>query len=78
LITVRATGKVGHLMSTATTSERATQSGTRVAVGISVLSLLLSGWSMVMTLDDEADRGEIEKRLACLELPGPNDCGPDR
>ena len=65
-------------MSTATTSERATQSGTRVAVGISVISLLLSGWSFVMTLDDEGDRAEIEQRLVCLELPGPNDCGLDR
>ena len=64
-------------MSTAT-AERATQSGTKVAIGISIISLLLSGWSLVMTLDDEADRGEIETRLTCLELPGPNDCGPNR
>ena len=65
-------------MSTVTTSDRATQTRTNLAIGLGVISMLLSGWSVVMTLDDEADRGQIEQRLACLELPGPNDCGADR
>jgi hypothetical protein len=60
------------------TTERGAQTGTRIAIVISVVSLLLSCLSLVTTLDDEADRGEIEKRLVCLELPGPNDCGPGR
>ena len=59
-----------------TTTARSTETGTRVAIGISVVSLLLSGWTFVQSLDDDADRNQIEERLVCLELPGPNDCGP--
>ena len=62
--------------SEATSSAATTRTGTRVAIAISVASLLLSSWSLIMTLDNEADRGQIEQRLQCLELPGPNDCGP--
>lgn len=58
--------------------ENQVQTATRLAVGLSVLSLLIGGWSMVVSLDDAADRGQVERRLSCLELPGPNDCGPDR
>ena len=65
-------------MSTVTMSDRATQTRTNLAIGLGVISMLLSGWSVVMTLDDEADRGQIERRLVCLEQPGPNDCGADR
>jgi len=62
----------------ATTTARSTETGTgtRVAIGISVVSLLLSGWTFLQGLDDDADRDQIEQRLVCLELPGPNDCGP--
>ena len=54
------------------------QTGSPIAVAISVLALLLSGWSLVDELSDDADRERIEQRLVCLELPGPNDCGLDR
>lgn len=63
---------------TTTVDQPTTQAGTRVAIGISIVSLLLSGWSLLMNVTEEADRGQIEQRLACLELPGPNDCGPQR
>lgn len=43
-----------------------------------VMSLLMSGWAVVDSFDDDQDRRFIEQRLACLELPGPNDCGADR
>lgn len=61
-----------------TATERHTQAGTSLAVGLSVLALLLSGWSLVDELTDDADREQMEQRLVCLELPGPNDCGPGR
>lgn len=41
------------------------------------LSLLMSGWALVDSFDDDEDRQIIEQRLVCLELPGPNDCGAD-
>lgn len=50
----------------------------RLAVVLSVIALLLSSWNLVSTLEDDADQRRIESRLACLELPGPNDCGLDR
>jgi hypothetical protein len=47
------------------------------ATGI-VLSLLMSGWALATTFDDDEEyRQSIEQRLVCLELPGPNDCGAD-
>ena len=61
-----------------TVTESRPDTATRVAVAISVLSLLLSGWSLVMSVSDDLDQGQIEQRLQCLELPGPNDCGPGR
>ncbi|MDN5857460.1 MAG: hypothetical protein L0H84_02450 [Pseudonocardia sp.] len=45
-------------------------------VGV-VLSLLMSGWALVESSDNDQDRQAIEQRLQCLELPGPNDCGAD-
>jgi hypothetical protein len=46
----------------------------RVALGASLVSLLLSGWAFLGSLDDaDVDRA-VEERLACLELPGDNDC----
>jgi hypothetical protein len=51
--------------------------GTRVAVALSLIALFLSGWSFIATLDDDAQVRDVERRLACLELPGPNDCGAD-
>ena len=29
------------------------------------------------SVDDDGDQRGVERRLACLELPGPNDCGAD-
>lgn len=42
-----------------------------------ILSLLMSGWALIESIDDDRERERIEQRLACLELPGPNDCGAD-
>lgn len=50
----------------------------RVALLASLLSLVMSGWTFMGSLDDaDVDRA-LEERLACLELPGANDCGPTR
>lgn len=54
------------------------QTASRLAVGLSAIALLLSGWNLIGTLEEEGDQRRIESRLACLELPGPNDCGLDR
>ncbi len=49
----------------------------RLTLVISLVSLFLAGWSFVASFDDERDTRRIEQRLACLELPGANDCGAD-
>jgi hypothetical protein len=49
-----------------------------VVATTSVVALLLSAFSLVLTVtDDDLDAQQVEDRLACLELPGPNDCGLD-
>ncbi len=59
---------------TRTAPDRAT---TAIAA-TSAVALLLSAFSLVLTLtDDDLDAQQVEDRLACLELPGPNDCGAD-
>jgi hypothetical protein len=50
---------------------------TRIALVSSIAALFLAGWSFLLTLDDETDVRQLEQRLACLELPGANDCGLD-
>ena len=62
---------------TSTTDVHVTVNLTLVAAVLSALALVVSGltaWE-VHQLDD--DRAATESRLACLELPGPNDCGLD-
>lgn len=51
--------------------------GLVVNVSMSVLSLLVALYALyaVEASQDELERAEL--RLACLELPGPNDCGAD-
>jgi hypothetical protein len=51
--------------------------GIMTAVVLSLVSLFLSALAVVLTLDDDADVRDVERRLACLELPGANDCGAD-
>jgi len=34
-------------------------------------------WSFIAALDDDAQVRDVERRLARLELPGPNDCDAD-
>lgn len=56
-----------------------TRSSFGIAVAGVTLSVLMSGWALVVSLDDgdEEYRQAVEQRLVCLELPGPNDCGAD-
>ena len=55
-----------------------TRTSLAVALAGIVLSLLMSGWALVTSMDDDEDyRQSVEQRLECLELPGPNDCGLD-
>ena len=60
-----------------TTIEVSTDTALRVAVGASIVSVFLSGWAFLSSFDDESDKRDVERRLACLELPGGNDCGAD-
>jgi len=57
---------------TTTAPKRAT-----VALGVSIVALLASGVSLSALAQVTGERDQIESRLACLELPGPNDCGLD-
>jgi hypothetical protein len=54
-------------------------SRTTMGVGLAgvALSLVMSGWALVESFDDDDERQSVEQRLVCLELPGPNDCGVD-
>jgi len=65
----------GDEMTTTTTRARESMAGITLA-GV-VLSLLMSGWALANTIDDEEQEQLVEQRLVCLELPGPNDCGAD-
>ncbi len=49
----------------------------RLALVLSLASLFLAGWSFIASFDDQVDTQRLEQRLACLELPGANDCGAD-
>ena len=60
-----------------TATKGTNETAVRFAVGISMISLFLSGWSFISSIDDDGFERSIEQRLACLELPGPNDCGVD-
>ena len=64
-------------MSTDTEMQTGNTALLRTGLTMSVVSLVLSGWAFVTSLDDDALERRTEQRLACLELPGPNDCGLD-
>ena len=49
----------------------------RLVMVMSLTALLLSGWSVLDDLDDARHDRAVDARLACLEMPGPNDCGLD-
>lgn len=57
---------------------RTTDVGTvRMAALLSIVALVVSVWTAALSVDDDATVRELESRLACLELPGPNECGID-
>jgi hypothetical protein len=59
------------------TTNLSAATSTRTTLIVALVSLFLSGWTFIDTLSDERNERRIEQRLACLELPGPNDCGLD-
>lgn len=61
----------------ATTIDLSTDTMLRVTLAASFASLFFSGWAFIASIDDDGDQRDVERRLACLELPGPNDCGAD-
>lgn len=63
--------------STSTSIDLPTDTMLRVTLAASLASLFLSGWAFLASVDDDGDQRGVERRLACLELPGPNDCGAD-
>lgn len=51
---------------------------TKVAIVMSTIALVASSIALVAVAQSGLnDRQDIENRLQCLELPGPNDCGLD-
>jgi hypothetical protein len=58
-------------------TQSSVDTATRVAVVSSLVALFFSGWSLLVSMDDDNDVRQVEQRLACLELPGANDCGVD-
>lgn len=48
-----------------------------IALVTGIAGLVLGGLAFFATLDDDDRERTVEQRLACLELPGPNDCGLD-
>jgi len=58
--------------------EQKTSVLTKVAIAMSAIALVASSIALVAVAQSgQTDRQEIENRLQCLELPGPNDCGLD-
>lgn len=49
----------------------------RTAITLSVAALAFSTVSLAVWTTSVSERQQVETRLACLELPGPNDCGVD-
>jgi hypothetical protein len=47
------------------------------ALVLSIVALVVSGISVAGWAQASAERQQIESRLVCLELPGPNDCQQD-
>jgi len=73
-----ATASSGTEVSTKSGAKSAGQSvGTKVAVAMSIVALIVSGLSLAGWAQASGERNHLETRLACLELPGPNDCGQD-
>jgi hypothetical protein len=64
-------------MTTSVGTEAPTAGILKAAVTLSAISLFLSGWALLDSFDDADFERSTEQRLACLELPGPNDCGAD-
>jgi hypothetical protein len=57
---------------------RATRAtATTFAVALSVVALILSGISLGGWIQASGQLQQVQSRLVCLELPGPNDCGQD-
>jgi len=54
-----------------------TDRATMTIASMSAVALLLSMLSLLLAVDDDLEQRQVEERLACLELPGPNDCGLD-
>ena len=63
--------------SMSTTIDLTSDTALRVTLAASMVSLFLSGWAFIASIDDDSNQRGVERRLACLELPGPNDCGAD-
>jgi len=63
--------------SVSTTIDLSSNTALRVTLAASMVSLFLSGWAFIASIDDDSSQRGVERRLACLELPGPNDCGAD-
>lgn len=72
-----ATANQSELSALAQTDKPAQSMRATIAIAISIVALVISGISIAGWVQASGERQQIENRLACLELPGPNDCGQD-
>jgi hypothetical protein len=61
----------------APTDRSPTSAAAKTALAVSSLALLLSGLAVVQGLEGDDERRELDRRIACLEKDGANDCGAD-
>jgi hypothetical protein len=65
------------MQSNAVRTRPVTSIPTWIALVSGLGGLLLGGLAFLTSLDDDDRERQVEQRLVCLELPGPNDCGLD-
>jgi hypothetical protein len=61
----------------ATTIDLTSDTTLRVTLTASLVALFFSGWAFIASFSDDANERDLERRIACLELHGANDCGAD-
>ena len=58
------------------TDRSPTSSAAKASLAASTLALVISGYTLVQ-IASEPDLEQLDRRIACLEKDGANDCGVD-
>lgn len=58
------------------TDRSPTSSAAKASLAVSALALVISGFTLVQ-MASEPDLEQMDRRIACLEKDGANDCGVD-